>query len=223
MNLLEILQKLIECIEGEYFVSDGALLGIIREGKLIEYDKDIDIYLLKNAFININKLTKNKLSIVNHYLCDKVFDAKNEKPIIHKWNEYLSYKKLYYPKLDRKRLIEKVRATYDEEKKDCIFTNPNIDIFYLNENLSFVIDDENQILLKINYSFSTTQFYDQDKFNKLNQDNQRTEYIGDSLVERNKKLEDKFKNSLTNRNGINNSGSLVIQDEINFTINDITI
>jgi len=137
MNLLEILQKLIECIEGEYFVSDGALLGIIREGKLIEYDKDIDIYLLKNSFININKLTKNKLSIVNHYLCDKVFDAKNEKPIIHKWNEYLSYKKLYYPKLDRKRLIEKVRATYDEEKKDCIFTNPNIDIFYLNENLSF--------------------------------------------------------------------------------------
>ena len=46
-NLIEILQKLIECIEGEYFVSDGALLGIIREGKLIEYDKDIDIYLLK--------------------------------------------------------------------------------------------------------------------------------------------------------------------------------
>ena len=66
-------------------------------------------------------------------------------------------------------------------------------------------------------------YEDQDKFNKLNQDNQRTEYIGDSLVERNKKLEDKFKNSLTNRNGINNSGSLVIQDEINFTINDITI
>lgn len=93
----------------------------------------------------------------------------------------------------------------------------------LNENLGFVIEDENQILLKINYSFSTTQFYDQDRIRTLNNNNQRTEYIGDSLVDRNKKLEDKFKNSLKNRNGISNSGSLVIQDEINFTINDITI
>lgn len=93
----------------------------------------------------------------------------------------------------------------------------------INENLGFVIEDENQILLKINYSFSTTQFYDEDKINKINNNNQRTEYIGDSLVERNKKLEDKFKNSLTYRNSISNSGSLVIQDEINFTINDITI
>jgi len=93
----------------------------------------------------------------------------------------------------------------------------------INESLGFVIEDENQILLKINYSFSTTQFYDEGIIKDLNDNNQRTEYIGDSLVERNKKLEDKFKNSLTNRNGINNSGSLVIQDEINFTINDITI
>lgn len=93
----------------------------------------------------------------------------------------------------------------------------------INENLGFVIEDENQILLKINYSFSTTQFYDEDKIKKINNNNQRTEYIGDSLVERNKKLEDKFKNSLTYRNSITNSGSLVIQDEINFTINDITI
>lgn len=148
-SLIELLQKLIECIDGEYFVSDGALLGIIREGKLIEYDKDIDIYLLKNSQININKLTKNNIKIVNHYLCDKVYDPSNEKPRLHAWNEYLSYKKLYYPKLDRKRLIEKVRPMYDEEKKECLFTNPHIDIFYLDDNLSF---DYGHLTSKYKYS-----------------------------------------------------------------------
>ncbi len=136
-SLLELLQKLIECIDGEYFVSDGALLGIIREGGLIKYDKDIDIYLLKNSKININKLTKNNIKIVKHYLCDKVYDDNNDKPKLHPWNEYISYKKLIYPNLDRKRLFEKCKSIYPSEKIECVYTNPHIDVFYLDDDLSF--------------------------------------------------------------------------------------
>ena len=154
MSLLNILERLINCIEGEYFISDGALLGIIREGKLIDYDKDIDLYLFKNSRINFNLLTENNLNIVNYYLCDKVYDPCNEKAKVHRWNEYLSYKKLLYPNLDRRRLIEKCKPTYEKEKKECLYTNPHIDIFYLDEDLSF-----NYGYLTNKYKYSTDELF----------------------------------------------------------------
>lgn len=137
ISLLNILERLIECIEGEYFISDGALLGIIREGKLIDYDKDIDLYLLKNSKINFIKLSKNNLEICKYYLCDKVYDPCNPKAKVHEWNTYLSYKKLIYPNLDRRRLFHKCKDLYLTEKKETNYSNPHIDIFYLNDDLSF--------------------------------------------------------------------------------------
>ena len=40
-----MLKDLIPCIEGKWFVGDGALLGLIRKGDLLEFDDDIDIFI----------------------------------------------------------------------------------------------------------------------------------------------------------------------------------
>ena len=61
MDLKQILKELIPYIKGDWFVGDGALLGLIREKGLIEYDNDIDIYLLPDSSINLeNSLLKKQ-------------------------------------------------------------------------------------------------------------------------------------------------------------------
>jgi hypothetical protein len=48
--------------EINYFVADGTLLGIIREGELIPHDTDLDFYIFGNKknvkFVNIKKFIK---------------------------------------------------------------------------------------------------------------------------------------------------------------------
>lgn len=134
-KLLKILEDLILCIEGEWFLSDGALLGLIRDNKLIEYDDDIDIYLLPGSKINKEKLNKLQLSYQDYYLCGKVYDENNVKQKKNKWIEYINYNKqlpINYG-CNRSQIIEYAKKTYN---KNCIshtFTYPCIDIFYLEE------------------------------------------------------------------------------------------
>ena len=52
--LKEMLKNLIPCIEGKWFVGDGALLGIIRNGDLLDFDDDVDIFILPVTKINWN-------------------------------------------------------------------------------------------------------------------------------------------------------------------------
>ena len=134
-KLLKILEDLILCIEGEWFVGDGALLGLIRENKLIEYDDDIDIYLLPGSKINKQKLNKLQLSYQDYYLCGKVYDKNNDLQKKNKWIEYINYNNhlpINYG-CNRAEVAHYATKTY---KKNCIkhtFTYPCIDIFYLEE------------------------------------------------------------------------------------------
>ena len=91
-NLTEILKELTNHIKGDWFVSDGALLGLTRNGKLIPWDKDIDIYLLPNSTID---LSNSHLCSQEYYLCDKVYDPCNPKEKLNTWTEYCSYKRCF--------------------------------------------------------------------------------------------------------------------------------
>ena len=51
--LKEMLKEIIPFIDGEWFLSDGGLLGIIRNKDLLDHDDDLDLYLMPNASINI--------------------------------------------------------------------------------------------------------------------------------------------------------------------------
>ena len=132
--LLNNLEKLINCIEGEYFISDGALLGYRREKKLIEYDDDIDIYLLPNSYINKNKLKEYDIDIQKYYICDKIYSKNYTKIKKNKWFEYLDHmRNLEENKnLNRAELFLKASKTYKEKSIDIEFSYPYIDIFYIN-------------------------------------------------------------------------------------------
>ena len=133
--LLNNLEKLINCIEGEYFISDGALLGYKRENKLIQHDDDIDIYLLPNSYINKNKLKEYDIDIQKYYICDKIYSKNYTKIKKNKWFEYLDHmRNLEENKnLNRAELFLKASKTYKEKSIDIEFSYPYIDIFYLKE------------------------------------------------------------------------------------------
>ena len=50
--LKENLKNLIPAIRGDWFLSDGGMLGIERSGDLIPFDNDLDIYLLPGSSID---------------------------------------------------------------------------------------------------------------------------------------------------------------------------
>ena len=54
-ELKDMLKDLSKYIDGDWFVGDGALLGLVREKDLIELDNDIDIFLLPNAKLKLPK------------------------------------------------------------------------------------------------------------------------------------------------------------------------
>ena len=71
-NLTEILKDLRNHIKGDWFVGDGALLGLTRNGKLIPWDNDIDIFLLPNSTIDLSNShleSKRKVKYLARILC----------------------------------------------------------------------------------------------------------------------------------------------------------
>jgi phosphorylcholine metabolism protein LicD len=48
----------------EYFVCYGSLLGIIREGRLLEFDDDIDILVHENDYERAYNLINNKYTLI---------------------------------------------------------------------------------------------------------------------------------------------------------------
>jgi hypothetical protein len=134
LELLYILDKLVDCIEGRWFIGDGALLGIIRGGDLIEHDDDIDIYLLPGSTINYEKLEKAKLKSEDYYLNEKIYDPRNLFDKKNQWQEYCSTVKLKFKALNRCEILKLASQSYKTEKIESHHTYPNIDIFYLYEN-----------------------------------------------------------------------------------------
>ena len=148
--LKEMLKNLIPCIEGKWFVGDGALLGLIRQKDLLDFDDDVDIFILPETKINWDKLPNN-LKYYKDYVCYKVYDDRNGKsPQISDWIRYNQYIRLLpeYRGLNRAELLHVASKTYKEEKIEKKYTKPWIDIFILEK------DVENEGQYNVPYYFS---------------------------------------------------------------------
>ena len=131
MILIEMLQDLKDMIDGEWFVGDGALLGLTRDHKLIEGDNDIDIYLLPNAKINIPK--KSRYAIQKYYMDFKFYFKNIKSKKLNKWLEYISYKRTQPEQigLNRPQICAKIKDSYKSEAIVPEFSSPYIDCFFL--------------------------------------------------------------------------------------------
>ena len=132
-KLLSLLERVSDCIEGAWFVGDGALLGIHRKGDLIEYDDDIDIFLLPGSELNYKKLNECGIESEYYYLNEKVYDPKHEYIKKNAWKEYTSAMKLGCPDYNRADLIHMAAISYGDNKIQNKHTTPNIDVFYLKD------------------------------------------------------------------------------------------
>jgi len=130
-ELKAMLKDLSNYIDGEWFVGDGALLGLIRENDLLEFDNDIDIFLLPDAKLKLPK--GGPYEIQKYYMDIKFYLKKNKPKKRNTWLEYLSYKRTCPQQigLNRPQLTSRCSKTYKEEKIIPQFTDPYIDIFYL--------------------------------------------------------------------------------------------
>lgn len=152
-KLKNMLKDLIPCIEGQYIVADGALLGITREGGLLKHDDDIDLYILPNTKINWDKLP-NKYKYYKDYLCYKIYDGQDEIPSNNEWLRYIAYKRTCYEffGLNRAELTRAIAPNYKREKIDRQYPGVWIDIFEL-------VYDEKHDLYRIPQHWNGTEFY----------------------------------------------------------------
>tara|TARA_R110000787_G_scaffold159447_1_gene273246 strand:- start:259 stop:900 length:642 start_codon:yes stop_codon:yes gene_type:complete len=131
MILIEMLEDLKDMIDGEWFVGDGALLGLTRDHKLIEGDNDIDIFLLPNAKINIPK--KSRYAIQKYYMDFKFYFKNIKSKKLNKWLEYIAYKRTQPEQigLNRPQICAKIKDSYKSEAIVPEFSSPCIDCYYL--------------------------------------------------------------------------------------------
>ena len=132
-QIKELLQALIPCIDGTWFISCGGLLGIVREGDLLEWDDDLDIYIMPDTKINWDKLS-TKLNYYKDYMCYKVYDRDGTKTKMpNNWHRYLAWKRsIYeYSGYNRAELAKAVAPFYKYESKADICRTNWIDIFTL--------------------------------------------------------------------------------------------
>ena len=133
-KLKVMLKDLIKCIDGPWFVGDGALLGLVREGDLLEHDDDIDIFILPETKIDWTKLNP-KLKHYEDYVCHKVYDPTNNvnEPSSNEWLRYIQYNRIrpIYHGFNRAELTKAIAPTY---RSEIIYNKCNvcwIDIFLL--------------------------------------------------------------------------------------------
>lgn len=153
-NKLKIMLKdIIPCIEGNYIVADGALLGLMRQGDLLEFDDDIDIYILPDTKINWDKLP-NKYKYNKDYMCYKIYNGEDQIPVENEWFRFIAYKRCCYEYLgyNRAELTSAISKDYRKQKIDRQYPNLWIDIFVL------VYDDKHN-LYRIPYHWNGTEFY----------------------------------------------------------------
>ena len=130
--LTNMLKELIKYIDGPYFLGDGGLLGLTRNNKLIEYDNDLDLYLLPGTTINIPD-DHEFLASMNYYMDQKVFRKNIEKHKCNKWLEYLSYLRVLpeTKHMNRAELFKFAKHRYYQESLNSDFSLPYVDIFHL--------------------------------------------------------------------------------------------
>jgi len=131
-----MLKDLIPCIEGKWFVGDGALLGLIRKGDLLEFDDDIDIFITPETKINWDKLP-DKYNYYKDYICYKIYNGLGREPHkISPWIRYLQYMRLLPENrgCNRAELFKLASKTYREEMIQMNYKAPWLDIFVLEKD-----------------------------------------------------------------------------------------
>ena len=130
--LKEMLKELIPYIKGDWFLSDGGLLGLKRNKDLLDHDDDLDLYLMPHARLELPD-DHPTLGQQEYYMESKVY-RKNEQVFNpNLWIEYLSYLRCIPEAsgMNRAELFKFGKSRYSHE---CIvpeFTKPYIDIFHL--------------------------------------------------------------------------------------------
>jgi len=156
MDLPGVLKELAPRLKGNWIVSDGALLGLIREGGLLSYDDDIDLILDEDCKIDLNG---SGLKIQEYYICDKIYNPNNEIVKVNKWTEYCGYIKMNNMNLGRKDILSLASKSYKEEGKDIEFTKNHIDIFRVKKDSS-----TGKYLFKGSWAkFQPHQYYTEDE------------------------------------------------------------
>ena len=153
-NKLKIMLKdIIPCLEGPWFVADGALLGLMREGDLLEFDDDIDIYILPETKINWDKLP-NKYNFHKDYMCMKVYNGEDKIPTENEWLRFLAYKRNCYEYLgfNRSQLTSAISKDYRKQKIIRKYPNLWLDIISL-------VHDNKHDLYRLPYHWNGTEFY----------------------------------------------------------------
>lgn len=144
-KLKNILKELIPHIKGEWFLCDGGLLGIVREGHLLNWDNDLDLYFMPNCYIDLESLKESNLLFQNYYGHDKISHKDNPINKDNCWTDYVGYmryEKFKDLKYNRSRLLTEASKSYKENKKKNNYTFPYIDIFYLEkENDKYYIKE----------------------------------------------------------------------------------
>ena len=139
-ELLDLLKDLDKCIVGNYVVWGGLMLGLHRGGKPIENDKDIDICLIDDAYIDYDKLP-DSIGTQQYYMHEKIYRRGEStfKPK-NKWSEYCSYIRMIPENVGKNRceIFKIASKTYSEGYIEPEFTDVFIDI----DRLS--LDSENQ-------------------------------------------------------------------------------
>ena len=148
-----ILKDIIKIIEGPWFVADGALLGLMREGDLLVWDEDIDIYILPETKINWDKLP-NKYKYHKDYMCMKIYDGQDEIPTENEWLRFISYKRtlFQYYGYNRAQLTEAIASDYKTEK--IVRQHPNVWV----DIIPLVYDDTHN-LYRLNNHWNGIEFW----------------------------------------------------------------
>ena len=152
-KLKEMLKDLIPCIEGPYIIADGALLGLMRTGDLLDFDSDIDLYILPETKINWDKLP-NKYKYHKDYLCTKIYNGKDNVPTENEWLRFISYKRCCYEYLgyNRSQLTSAISNDYKSEKIVRQYPSLWIDIIHL-------VYDNKHNLYRLPYHWNGKEFY----------------------------------------------------------------
>ena len=104
------------------------MLGLARDGDLIDWDNDLDIMILPNTEIGLPN--SSNYGLQKYYMDTKFYrkDLPVYKPNL--WNEYLRFYS-YGKKLNRPTLYAQASKSYKQERITPRFSEPYIDIYTL--------------------------------------------------------------------------------------------
>ncbi len=126
--LKEMLKDLIPMIEGRWWLCGGGMLGLHRDGDLIEWDNDLDIMLHPEATINIP--SGSKYATQKYYMDEKFYDTTRYRYTPNLWHEYLRYYG-HGKNMNRPTLYKAASVMYKQNSIIPEFTLPYIDIYRL--------------------------------------------------------------------------------------------